>query len=325
MRFIGTLLSTGMIFLVMALLGVAYIAYDFKAPGPNIAEKIIFIQPGSSAYGIAKTLEQEGVLDKHTAFLMPYVVRIRFKAGGLQAGEYKVQARASAMDIIKKMENGDTFQRQVTLAEGLTSVDIVEIVNNAEAMTGEVIDIPAEGSLLPESYAYIRDEDRNTLIARMQQHMTDAIDGLWEGRAENLPFDTKEDAIILASIVEKETAVPAERPRVAGVFVNRLRKGMLLQTDPTVIYAITKGKEKLERKLYFKDLKRDDPYNTYVYAGLPPGPIANPGRESIKAVLNPEQHDYFYFVADGTGGHVFAKTLDEHNKNVAAWRKINKK
>ena len=325
MRFFSTIISVGMLTIIALLIGVCMTFYAFKAPGPLAEDKIVFIKPGSSAYAIADTFKQQGIMTSKIAFLMPYVVRIRYNAQGLQAGEYKIPAKTSAMQAIKMLEKGKTLQRQITFAEGLSSVEIVEILNNAEAMTGEITEIPAEGSLLPESYAYTRDEDRQKLVERMQSHMQDAINDLWEGRVENLPFDTIEEAITLASIVEKETAIPSERPRVAGVFVNRLRKGMLLQTDPTVIYAITKGKEKFDRKLYYKDLKRDDPYNTYVYAGLPPGPIANPGRESLAAVLNPEEHDYLYFVADGTGGHVFAKTLDEHNKNVAAWRKINKK
>jgi UPF0755 protein len=168
------------------------------------------------------------------------------------------------------------------------------------------------------------------VINRMQASMTKTIDELWEQRSSTLPFTTKEEAIVLASIVEKETGHPEERERVAGVFINRLRKGMALQTDPTVIYAITKGEHKNEgkgplgRRLLLKDLEIDSPYNTYKNPGLPPGPIANPGRASIKATLNPEEHDYIYFVADGTGGHIFSRTLDEHNRNVREWRKIRR-
>ena len=178
---------------------------------------------------------------------------------------------------------------------------------------------------MPESYAYVRGGNRKDMIQRMQKQMQATVDTLWQARVEGLPIKTKEDAVILASIVEKETGIKGERAKVAGVFINRLRIGMPLQSDPTVIYAMTRGKKKLGRKLYTKDLKRADPYNTYHINGLPPTPIANPGRASLEAVLNPESHKYLYFVADGTGGHAFAKTLDGHNKNVAHWRKISKK
>ena len=184
--------------------------------------------------------------------------------------------------------------------------------------------------MLPETYNYTKAESRADILQRMRSAQQAAIDELWPKRAANLPFDTPEDALILASIVEKETGVGGERARIAGVFVNRLRIGMALQTDPTVIYALTMGKHKndgqgpLGRRLLSKDLKVDSPYNTYRYPGLPPTPIANPGRAAIEATLNPEENDYFYFVADGTGGHVFSKILDEHNANAAKWRKIRK-
>jgi UPF0755 protein len=188
----------------------------------------------------------------------------------------------------------------------------------------------AQGSLLPETYHYVYGDTRIDMVQRMQKAMTSTLDELWEKRRMDTPITTKEQALILASIVEKETGVAGERPLVASVFVNRLRKGMLLQTDPTVIYAMNKGVNKndglgpLGRRLLSKDLEIDSPYNTYKNAGLPPGPIANPGADSIAAVLDPEKNDYFYFVADGKGGHIFSKTLAEHNANVAKWRKIRK-
>ena len=184
--------------------------------------------------------------------------------------------------------------------------------------------------MLPETYLYMRGESREERIAMMQAAMEETLDALWRNRAKDLPEISKGEAVILASIVEKETAVDSERKRIAGVFWNRLKRGMRLQTDPTVIYAITEGKIQdegqgpLGRRLLKKDLDVESPYNTYKYPGLPPGPIANPGRASLEAVLNPEKNDFLYFVADGAGGHVFSKTLEEHNQNVAKWRKIRK-
>ena len=218
----------------------------------------------------------------------------------------------------------------MTLPEGVTSWQIVETLKSLEDMAGDVAEVPAEGTLLPETYHYIKNDDRTELLGKMKAAMDKTVAELWPMRVEGLPITTEAEALVLASIVEKETGVAAERKKVAGVFINRLRKGMPLQSDPTVIYGITKGEVQNEgqgplgRRLLTKDLEVDTPYNTYMNPGLPPTPIANPGRASIEAVLNPEVHDYIYFVADGTGGHVFARTLAEHNANVARWRKIRK-
>lgn len=211
---------------------------------------------------------------------------------------------------------------QITLAEGVTSWQVVESLKRADFMAGEVAEVPAEGSLAPDAYDVAPGADRAALLAEMQAKQKATIDALWQDRAEGLPYDTPEKAMVMASIVEKETGVAAERPMVASVFVNRLREGMRLQTDPAVIYGITKGEGVLGRGLRASELRRTTPYNTYVIDGLPPGPIANPGRLSIEAALHPAQSDFLYFVADGTGGHVFAKTLAEHNENVAKWREI---
>jgi UPF0755 protein len=194
----------------------------------------------------------------------------------------------------------------------------------AEGLTGPLPDPPPQGSLLPETYFFENGETRAAMLARMQKAMTDALAELWPQRAENLPFDTPEQAVVLASIVEKETGVAAERPQVASVFVNRLRRGMPLQSDPTVIFALTGGEADLGRPLLRADLQVDHPVNTYVVNGLPPTPIANPGRASLEAVLNPAETDFLYFVADGTGGHAFARTLAEHNRNVARWRAVQR-
>ena len=226
------------------------------------------------------------------------------------------------------LQEGDVFDRKITIVEGYTVQQIIKRLNARDDLTGKITKTPEEGTLLPNTYHFVKNEGRQDVIDRMASNMRVALDLAWQRKANNLPIKTKLEALTLASIVEKETAVAEERNRVAGVFINRLRKNMPLQTDPTVIYAITKGdikedgKGPLGRRILSKDLQYDSPYNTYKYSGLPPGPIANPGIDSIKATLNPEEHDYIFFVADGTGGHVFAKTLAEHNRNVAEWRKI---
>lgn len=284
---------------------------------------MVLIERGKGVASIARTLEKEGVISQPTLFK----VIARF-SGTLKAGEYEFPAHASMAEVMKMMEDGEVFDRKITIAEGLTSYQIVKRLNAREDLDGEITDIPAEGSLLPDTYHFTKGESAQDKIDQMQTAMKEAIDELWETRAEDLPIKTKEEAIILASIVEKETGVAEERERVAGVFINRLRKNMPLQTDPTVIYALTKGKIQEEgkgplgRRLLRKDLKFVSPYNTYLNAGLPPGPIVNPGYAAIKATLNPENHDYIYFVADGTGGHAFGKTLAEHNRNVQQWRKV---
>lgn len=211
---------------------------------------------------------------------------------------------------------------RVVLAEGVTSWQVVEELKQADFLTGDIADIPAEGSLAPDSYEVTQGMERAALLTQMQERQQKILNELWPDRAEGLPLDTPQEALILASIVEKETAVPQERPKVASVFINRLEQGIRLQTDPTVIYGITDGRETLGRGLRQSELRRETPYNTYVIDGLPPTPIANPGRASIAAVLNPADTNYLYFVADGTGGHAFSETLAEHNENVARWRRI---
>jgi UPF0755 protein len=308
--------------------GFWWAAQEFKNPGPLSETKIIEIKRGSGLDEIAWTLRNENAVENPYIFILG--ARVLNVQSALKAGEYELAPAISPREILEKMKNGDVYVRRFTIAEGRTSFEVVQILNSINALSGEIKNIPAEGSLFPTTYDYKENEDRNAVIARMQSAMIETLDKLWETRAHDLPFTTKAEALILASIVEKETGVPSERKTIAGVFINRLKTGMPLQTDPTVIYAINKGANKndglgpLGRRLLSKDLEVDSPYNTYKNAGLPPGPIANPGRDSIAAVLNPEKNEYFYFVADGTGGHVFAKTLAEHNANVAKWREIRK-
>lgn len=230
-------------------------------------------------------------------------------------------AEAAPQVYVDAALEGD-LRWQVTLAEGVTSWQVVESLKRADFMAGDVTEVPPEGSLAPDGYDVEKGGSRGDLLAKMQEKQKVILADLWAGRAADLPYDTPEEALTMASIVEKETGVAAERPRVASVFVNRLRQGMRLQTDPTVIYGITKGEGVLGRGLRQSELRRATPYNTYVIEGLPPGPIANPGRESIAAAMNPETTNLLFFVADGTGGHAFAETLEEHNANVAKWREI---
>jgi len=228
---------------------------------------------------------------------------------------------AAPADYVNAALDSD-LRWQVTLAEGVTSWQVVEALKRAEFMAGTVAEVPAEGSLAPEGYEVAQGSGRAELIGQMQARQTQVLADLWAARADGLPYDTPEEALVMASIVEKETGIAGERRQVASVFINRLRQGMKLQTDPTVIYGVTKGQGALGRGLRQSELRRETPYNTYVIDGLPPTPIANPGRLSIEAALNPDVTKYLFFVADGSGGHVFAETLAEHNVNVAKWRAI---
>jgi UPF0755 protein len=224
--------------------------------------------------------------------------------------------------VIAMLAKGETVARRLTIAEGLRVAEIFQLLANTEALQGELPPAPEEGSLLPETYFYAYGDSRVGLVRRMEDAMRETLDELWPQRAEGLPFRTRREALILASIVDKETGVADERDKVAAVFINRLRRGMRLQADPTVIYGLTEGDGALGRELNRGDWGHDSAYNTYQIDGLPPGPIGNPGRAALEAALNPDEVDYLYFVADGNGGHAFGRTLDEHNRNVAKWRRI---
>lgn len=317
------ILSIGLIAIIfVAICGAWFVRSSLYSVGDLNESKIITIKSGDN---ISQLLQDEGVIEN--AALFRIVVRLQGKSGALQAGEYKFDAHTTLAQVIRMLTNGDVVRRFITIPEGLTSYQIVQLISKNDNLSGTIEKIPQEGSLLPETYHFNKRQNRNALIQRMRDAMDKTINGLWENRADNLPFDTKQDAIILASIVEKETSLKSEYPIVASVFINRLHKGMKLQTDPTVIYAITKGKPKdngkgpLGRRILRSDLSIDSPYNTYLHAGLPPAPISNPGVGAIKGVLHPAEYDYLFFVADANGGHAFATTLKEHNKNVARWRK----
>lgn len=312
--------------LVLGGAGAYWAMQAIKKPGGFDKPIEIIIAPGSSVAGIAEQLNSAGAVESPILFRI--AGRFMQQDSRLKAGEYEIPPHASIRDILNLLESGRTVQRKVTIPEGLTNFEILRLLSEREDLQKGRADMLPEGRYLPETYSYTREESNADILTRMAQAMDKALAESWEQRASDLPFTTKEEAVTLASIVEKETGVAAERARVAGVFVNRLKRGMPLQSDPTVIYALTLGEHQNEgqgpigRRLLKKDLELDSPYNTYAYAGLPPGPIANPGRASIEAVLNPERHDYLYFVADGEGGHAFAATLAEHNRNVAKWRAI---
>jgi UPF0755 protein len=293
---------------------------EFTGDGPLPERTVVRIHAGSGVQDIAGKLHEAGVIARPWLFVAG--ARLTGEARRLKAGEYAFPARVSLQGALDIIVSGRTVARKITLPEGITSAEAVARLRAAEGLKGLVDDVPPEGSLLPETYHYRWGDRRADLLARMRAAMDTALDELWPTRQADLPFETRREAVTLASIVEKETAVAAERPLVAGVFVNRLRKGMRLQSDPTVRYAVSRNGSGPDGRLSRADLRVEDPYNTYTNGGLPPGPIANPGRESLAAVLDPAETDYLYFVADGTGGHAFAKTLDAHNRNVAEWRRI---
>ena len=315
-----------LILLVLAIAGgglTSLWAYnEFVRPGPLGEETTVVLPNGVSLNGIAVQLAEAGVIERPLLFKLG--VRLSGAARELRAGEFAFVAGISARGVMEVLVEGRTVVRRITVPEGWMTFQIIELVAAADGLEGEVPDGFAEGALLPETYHFSLGESRAEVTGRMAAAMRDAVEELWAGRAEGLPFDTPEAAVILASIVEKETGFAGERAHIAGVFINRLRKGMRLQSDPTVIYAITKGLSQLDRPIRKSELERDDPYNTYVVFGLPPTPIANPGRAALEAVLNPLATKDLYFVADGSGGHVFARTLVEHNRNVAKWRQIEK-
>ena len=300
---------------IVSVLGLAYL------PGPHGDTARVLLASGSSSRTIADTLRKSGVV--RSALLFRGLVRISGEAANLRAGEYDIPANANMSAVLRVITGGDIVLHPITIAEGLTSMQIVDVLRAQDVLRGDAA-LPKEGSLLPETYNVARGMTRRALIAKMQSDQKRVIDTLWPKRQKNLPIKSKREALILASIVERETGIASERPLVAAVFTNRLRKKMRLQSDPTIIYGLVGGKGKLGRPIRRSEIRRTTPYNTYRINGLPPTPIANPGRDAIAAVLNPAASKALYFVADGTGGHAFAETLSQHNKNVRRWRQIEK-
>ena len=300
--------------LILAALIVIYLLW--WSPGPKPGPHLVVVKEGSTVATVARQLEKQGAIPGSAR---TYRVMARLFGSGdpIQAGEFEIPKGMGGASILDLLQHGRPVLRLITVTEGMPSIIVQEKLAASPYLAGPVPQL-AEGSLLPDSYGFERGERRASVVARMQSAMTRTIDQLWTRRSTDCPILTKEQAITLASIVEKETGKAAERPMIAGVYCNRLRIGMKLDADPTVIYPITRGKP-LGRRIRKSELHSDNGYNTYRRAGLPDGPIANPGKESIAAVLHPAPTKALYFVADGTGGHVFANTLAEHNANVAKW------
>ena len=310
--FAATALAAGLLF------------HAFDAPGPMAGPSIIVVPKGLGVSAIADLMARNGVIRR--AYVLEAGVRLTGNATALRAGEYEIPGNASTRDVMEILRSGKTLVRKLTAPEGTTSAQVLNLVTVAYGLDGPVGPIPDEGSLLPDTYHYSWGDPRHVIVARMGNAMSVAVANLWRERAPGLPIGSPHDAVILASIVEKETGKPDERARIAGVFYNRLRRGMPLQSDPTVAYgralAESLPDRVLGRALTSRDLETPGPYNTYTQRGLPPGPICNPGREALAAVLHPEATEALYFVADGSGGHAFARTLAEHNRNVARWRRL---
>ncbi|EJW21861.1 hypothetical protein IMCC14465_02550 [alpha proteobacterium IMCC14465] len=284
-------------------------------------DAIFSIETGSPLPLIARRLETQNFISNQYIFRLG--VMVFGNAGRLMAGEFSIAKQSSMYNVMQTLIKGQAVLYTVTIPEGLSNVQVFELLAASPLLDGDITRTPQEGALLPETYNFPRGTSRDALILQMEKAMQQTLDQLWGSRAANLPLNSKEEALILASIVEKETGVAAERPLVASVFINRLNRNMRLQSDPTIIYGLKKG-QVLGRPIRKSEIKKPTAYNTYVIRGLPPTPIANPGRLALAATLNPEVSDYLYFVADGSGGHVFAKTLAAHNKNVENWRRIRR-
>ncbi len=313
------------ILLVMIAVGGTYIygKQKIEAPGPLQEDKVINIPTRAGVTDIADILQREGVIDNNRWAFIGSVFALRARSD-LKPGEYQFQKNASLRDVISTIVDGKVVQHSVTIPEGLTSEQIVARLSDNDIFSGSVREIPREGTLLPETYKFPRGTPREQVIARMQQAQKRVLAEIWERRTPDLPIKTPEQLVTLASIVEKETGKADERSRVASVFVNRLRQKIKLQSDPTIIYGLVGGKGTLGRPIKRSEIQQPSPYNTYVVDGLPPGPIANPGRASLEAAANPARTRDLFFVADGTGGHAFSDSYDQHQKNVARLRAMEK-
>jgi UPF0755 protein len=307
--------------------GALVLNHIYERPGPLDVSRTIVIQKGDGRIAIADNLEREGVISNRWGFVANHLLRNYFGRGKtveLKAGEYEFKKAASMRQVLETIGEGKSILYKVTVPEGLTSQQIVERLKADETLTGDIAAVPAEGTLLPDTYRVSKGMARQELIERMQAEQKRLLDAVWEKRKADLPITSPEQTIVMASIVEKETGRPDERDRVAAVFINRLNKKMRLQSDPTIIYGIVGGQGPLGRSITRTDIDTKTPYNTYRVGGLPPGPICNPGRAAIEATLNPAATTDLYFVADGKGGHSFSDTLSEHNSAVQTWRQVEK-
>lgn len=303
---------------VAALLAGGWLLFAVFGGGPTQTDRTVVLRRGAGLSEIAATLDREHVIGSAAVFEL--WARLSGKAGRLRAGEYEFPAGSSIGSVLGRIARGQVVNHFLTIPEGWTSEMALEALARSPVLVGAA-PVPPEGAILPQTYQVTRGEDRAAVLTRMMDARDRLLQRLWPRRARDLPFSTLQEAVTLASIVEKETGVPSERPRVAAVYVNRLRQGIPLQADPTLIYGISRGRP-LGRGIRQSELQANTPWNTYLRPGLPPGPIANPGEASLAAVLNPPRTSELFFVANGTGGHSFAATLEEHNRNVARWREI---
>ena len=320
---IGNAIFTVLVVLSIAVGGALYFGKQrFEAPGPLTEDKVVDIPHGLGVRDIADLLAREGVIDQPWIFIGG-VLALKAR-GDLKSGEYQFSKNASLADVVNIIVENKVIQHAVTIPEGLASEQIVARLLENDELSGHIKEIPREGTLLPETYKFTRGMPREQIIQRMQQAQRHLLAEVWEHRMLDLPLKTPEQLVILASIVEKETGKSEERSRVASVFINRLKNKMRLQSDPTIIYGLTGGKGRLGRPILKSEIEQPTPYNTYVIDGLPPGPIANPGRASLEAVANPARTKDLYFVADGAGGHLFSESYDQHQKNLARLRLLEK-
>lgn len=327
-RFMSTLLTMSLVsMVVVAGLGFA-IYHQYETTGPLTQARRIIIPPGEGKIAIAERLEKEGIISNRWTFvgglLMQQWASTTSKRPDLKAGEYELKEGASMRQVLDTLSQGKSILYKVTMPEGLTSQQIVERLKADSALTGDITTVPAEGTLLPDTYMFSKGTSRQEILDRMQTEMKTYLSTLWDKRTSELPLRSPEEAVTLASIVEKETGQSDERTKVSAVFFNRLKKGMRLQSDPTIIYGIVGGQGSLGRGITRSDIDTKTAYNTYQINGLPPGPIANPGKQSLDAVFNPSKTADLYFVADGTGGHVFSETLKDHNSAVQKWREAER-
>ncbi len=317
-------LITFLLIVSLCVAGLFYVVRrQFDQPGPLAYPTVFVVADGEGVRAIAKRLERDGIIDDRWTFI---IASLYFKVNNkVKVGEYAIKVNASLRDVLDTLVEGKSILYSVTIPEGLTSYQIVERLKADTHLAGDIAEVPPEGSLLPDTYRIAKGTSREELIRRMQGKQKEFLEGLWSTRARDLQSWKPEDIVNIAAIVEKEASKADERPRVAAVYWNRLKKGMPLQADPTIIYGASNGKGTLGRGIMKSELQdEDNPYNTYRNKGLPPTPIANPGRAAIEAALNPAKTSDVYFVADGTGGHAFAENYADHQRNVAKWRQIEK-
>ncbi|KCZ62808.1 hypothetical protein L53_09530 [Hyphomonas sp. L-53-1-40] len=332
MEFIKLLLSVLVLLLFVggAALGGGWLwlQNEVSKPGPSTEQHVFTVEPGETLTRVALRLEQDGIVQDDR------LVRLKARLDGtelaIKTGEFVIEPHASVADVMDILIEGKAVLHKITLPEGRTTAQLLKLIEVDPVLTGDMPDEDiAEGALLPDTYLFQRGTTRAELVERMRKAQADMLEGLWPRRAEGLPISTPGEAVILASVVEKETGIAGERPQIAGLFVTRLKRGMRLESDPTIIYGISRGEPLYNRRgerrtLYRSEIDRKTDWNTYQIDGLPKTPICNPGREAIAAVLNPDETGHIFFVADGKGGHLFAKTLAEHNRNVAAYRKYER-